>query len=532
MSRGVLILALVPALAAGTARPAAAGPETEPVRVEGGRFTVAGVPFYHVGTDCYYLMTTAADPALRPRVDEVLRDAASAGLRTVRAWAFNDGTGDNALQTAPGVYDERVFSGLDYVVQECDSLGLRLVLPLVNNWVDYGGMDQYVAWSPTASTHDDFYTDPSCRQWYRDFAAAVLARYAGNPAILAWELANEPRCASDPSGDTLQGWIEEMSTYLKSLDPDHLVSTGSEGFFAGTSGSWWLDGSEGVDYLRNHAPAAVDFAVAHSWPDAWGLSDTQALELLARQADGAVQLLEKPFVLEEFGKPRDGVSVRVPAHYDPRTYFAPGVRPHPVPGAGPVMVDPRRRATVYADPAPPAANPQAAARASTGVRDSFFRDAVGLTFARGGDAACFWALYDDAYPDADGYGVYLPGDASTLATLRDLVGLAEYLNAGGGPLPRVPRVWLGYPSPNPFREDLAVLLSATVAGALDRVAVTVHDPSGRLVRRLWQGHPAVGDSRLTWDGLTGWGAPAASGVYFIRLAGPGFAAERRVVRLR
>jgi hypothetical protein len=31
--------------------------------------------------------------------------------------------------------------------------------------------------------------------------------YKDDPTILAWELINEPRCPSDPSGDTLQVFI-------------------------------------------------------------------------------------------------------------------------------------------------------------------------------------------------------------------------------------------------------------------------------------------------------------------------------------
>lgn len=33
----------------------------------------------------------------------------------------------------------------------------------------------------------------------------------------------------------MQSWIEEMSTYLKSQDPNHLVTVGEEGFFGSDS---------------------------------------------------------------------------------------------------------------------------------------------------------------------------------------------------------------------------------------------------------------------------------------------------------
>jgi mannan endo-1,4-beta-mannosidase len=312
------------------------------VTIGDGGLQLNGRSFHFAGINCYYLMVFAAEPELRAHVDEVLEDASGMGLSLVRTWAFNDGNGWNALQTAPGVYNEQVFVGLDYVLHRCDQLGLKVILPLVNNWVDYGGMDQYVVWSPTAHRHDDFYTDSWTRSWYRDHAASMIGRvnsfngriYRDDPTILAWELANEPRCPSDRSGATLQTWIEEMADHIHELDPEHLVTTGLEGFFNDSGGPWYLNGSQGADFTANHAPVTVDFATAHSWPEHWGLPMHDALDLLIRQEIAATEL-GKPLIVEEYGYSRDGAGTDARNHFNPATWGPPGSCTLKVPGALP-----------------------------------------------------------------------------------------------------------------------------------------------------------------------------------------------------
>ena len=53
---------------------------------------------------------------------------------------------------------------------------------------------------------------------------------------------NEPRCVGCPAG-TVADWMTEMAAHVKSLDANHLVATGAEGFFGdapnpGNPGSW------------------------------------------------------------------------------------------------------------------------------------------------------------------------------------------------------------------------------------------------------------------------------------------------------
>ncbi len=107
-------------------------------------------------------------------------------------------------------------------------------------------MDQYVRWAG-GQYHDQFYTDPVIRQWYKNWIAHLLNRtniytgvkYKDDPTIMTWELGNEPRCLSagayprspNCTTQTLIAWAGEMSTYIKSVDDKHLVSVGDEGFY-------------------------------------------------------------------------------------------------------------------------------------------------------------------------------------------------------------------------------------------------------------------------------------------------------------
>ena len=56
-----------------------------------------------------------------------------------------------------------------------------------------------------------------------------------DPTILAWSLSNEPRCDGDYSGSSLQGWIDATAEFLKSIDPNHLITVGAEGFLGSST---------------------------------------------------------------------------------------------------------------------------------------------------------------------------------------------------------------------------------------------------------------------------------------------------------
>jgi mannan endo-1,4-beta-mannosidase len=334
VERSVLMMRRIQALAAGgllaCALATVCGAEDAgPVFVctDGAHFVYRDAPFYYAGTNCYYLSYFSADPARRQSIDDLLDLCKSRGFNVIRTWAFNDG-GANIdgyptewayQQTPTSEYNEVALQGLDYALDQARQRNLKLILTFTNNWTDYGGMPWYVDASPSASAHDDFYTDGQCKEWFKARIQYLVNRrnsyndmlYRDDPTIFAWELANEPRCWDDwrSLGLVFRTWASEMSAYIKSLAPDHMVTTGVEGFYNQDHiGEWpagheWLyDGGTGTDFIDDHKLATIDFCTVHIYPDHWNVTVAQAARFLQHHLDDATNVIGKPVILEEFGK--------------------------------------------------------------------------------------------------------------------------------------------------------------------------------------------------------------------------------------
>lgn len=91
--------------------------------------------------------------------------------------------------------------------------------------------------------------------------------------------------------------------------------------------------------------------------------------------------------------------------------------------------------------------------------------------------------------------------------------------------PAAPARWSLAPAwPNPFNPSTEIAFSQPVAAF---ARLSVHDLTGREVTVLHQGPLPAGEHRFTWNALS-----KASGIYFVRLEGPGFAETMRVALVR
>lgn len=325
----VALVALLQPTATSTARAADTAQRRQFVQRIGSKLWLDRKEFRFAGTNNYYLMYSS--PAM---VDDVLTPAAANRFAVVRTWAWLDignQDGSNSIAgKANGVYfqywngSQPAFNDgadglqrLDYVVAQAGRLGLKLVLPLTNNWSDFGGMDQYVRWR-NGQYHDQFYTDPLIRGWYKAWIAHLLNRtniytglqYKNDPTIMTWELGNEPRCggsgvypaSSSCTTQTLISWADEMSRFIKSIDSKHLVSVGDEGFYCTdpASSDWTENCGVGVDTIAFTQLPAIDVMSFHLYPEGWGKDATWGTQWIIRHIRDA-RKLNKPVMLGEFG---------------------------------------------------------------------------------------------------------------------------------------------------------------------------------------------------------------------------------------
>ncbi|THX26087.1 cellulase [Aureobasidium pullulans] len=294
------------------------------VTTTGTKFQLDGKDFYFAGTNAYYF------PFDNNQTDVELGLTAGrkAGLPVFRTWGFNDKnatyvTGGLPQYGAEGagtteVVFQRWANGkstidvtpFDKVVNAATKVGSKLIVPLTNNWADYGGMDVYTV-NLGGKYHDDFYRDPKIKAAFKRYVKAMVTRYKNSPAIMAWELANEPRCAGDavrnlPSSGNctaalLTSWTDEMSTYIRSLDPYHLITWGGEGGFNDPSDvDWAYNGSDGGDFDATIALQNIDFGVFHTYPDWWSKTVEWANQWIRDHAASGMKA-GKPVVHEEYG---------------------------------------------------------------------------------------------------------------------------------------------------------------------------------------------------------------------------------------
>lgn len=314
------------------------------VSVKGTALRLKGKSYYFVGTNYWYgSLLGLIDDRERGagRLKRELDFLKANGVTNLRLMAGAEGAGPISgvirvgppLQPEQGKFDEKVLDGLDLVLTEMGKRDMKAVVFLSNNWEWSGGFQQYLTWNGRVSeemrtrklTWDEqrdtvakFYGCEPCKEAYNRQVGLLLDRtnkinkikYIEDPAIMAWELANEPRPMRPASDDAYRKWISATAAVIKAKDRNHLVTTGHEG---------WI-GTEGMPLFETvHSDKNIDYLTIHIWAKNWGWFKgdklAEGFDDVMEKADAYIrdhapvsERLGKPMVIEEFGLPRDGLS--------------------------------------------------------------------------------------------------------------------------------------------------------------------------------------------------------------------------------
>lgn len=314
------------------------------VEVDGIHFILNGETYQFAGTNFWYgaYLGMEGEEGNRERLKKELDFLVEHGITNLRVLgASEESEFDNSLEpvfiSKEGTYNEDLLVGLDYLLAEMDKREMKAVIFLNNYWEWSGGMSTYINrfseekivdpakgdWETYMRDAARFYQIEEAQKAFRKYINHLVTRtntvtglhYIEDPAIMAWQLANEPRPGrGEMSEEAIQAyydWISGTAEYIKSIDPNHLVSSGSEGEIGS------LDSME--IFVNAHDTEYMDYLTFHMWAKNWGWINPDDMEGTIEQARSnaadyierhvaVAESLNKPIVMEEFGFPRDGES--------------------------------------------------------------------------------------------------------------------------------------------------------------------------------------------------------------------------------
>ncbi len=239
--------------------------------IQDGQFMVGDEPFFVRGVNYYpsrypwRRFLTQTDMAT---INEEFALLQSVEFNTLRIFLWNE-----ALFMCPGsgaVPVADAFLRLDGIVQKAAEYDFRLIVTL-NDLPDL--------------TDYPLYDNPPHTLAQTNF---IVQRYRDEAAIMAWDLRNEGDIDYDRgifTRDTVLDWLDQTSTWVRSLDTNHLITAG------------WLDDSEAtIPY--------VDFVSFHHWS---GVPQARNRIVVLQKAT------DKPVLLEEFGYSTQSVDLATQA---------------------------------------------------------------------------------------------------------------------------------------------------------------------------------------------------------------------------
>lgn len=309
------------------------------------QFVLNNKSYHFIGTNMWYANLLAMPDNKggdRKRLIKELDFLQQQGVTNIRVLIGSQGENKKvngvtpvhpALQTAPGKYNTALLQGMDFLLQQLQKRKMYGVFFFSNNWEWSGGFLQYLnwhnkiddstlakkyTWDENRDLTSQFYGCRECKEDFWAFVKMILQhtnavtgkKYYNEPAIMAWEIANEPRPMRPYAINDYKDFLKKTSALIKHADTNHLLTLGTEGYM----------GTENMQLFEEiHKDGNVNYATIHIWPKNWGwykdetfkndfASVLEKTNAYINDHDKVMTSIKKPLVVEEFGLPRDDFS--------------------------------------------------------------------------------------------------------------------------------------------------------------------------------------------------------------------------------
>ncbi len=197
----------------------------------GSRLMLNGYVFRFAGANMHWLaLDDATTYPSTFRVNDGLDAAKEMGLTVIRSHSLGVSTGcSNCIEPKLGVFNKTALEHVDYAIKAAKDRGMRLIIPLTDNWhYPTGGKHNFTDWRGI-SDENQFYYNPQVLRDFETYISTLLnhvniytgVAYKNDPTIMAWETGNE----IDPPIT----WTQIISSYIKNIDRNHMVVDGRTG---------------------------------------------------------------------------------------------------------------------------------------------------------------------------------------------------------------------------------------------------------------------------------------------------------------
>jgi mannan endo-1,4-beta-mannosidase len=225
-------------------------------------FQLNGTKFVPVGFNAYWLGYTEkyAYPT-NSQISEMFKAAKKMEATIIRSHTLGFSSGSSgSLRPNSNTLNNAAWKSIDYAFYQAKIYGIKLVCPLTDAYNYYHG--NFGDFSKTRNVNkNDFWTDLNVRNDFKQYISDWLnhvnsytkVAIKDSPELFIIELGNELGNIRNGAGSTslpTYEWINDITNFIKSIDSNHLVMSGSDECLGSQTSNDFQVGS--VDVFSGH----------------------------------------------------------------------------------------------------------------------------------------------------------------------------------------------------------------------------------------------------------------------------------------